>query len=198
MRERGIEIVDVKDKNVLKQIKEIGQGQFSKSWKDKMLDTVRLEPSKNLITSYAEATGQNTAKLTLEKRRLDPNDPTNRYELPIVPRENGGRVWPGQDFLVGERRAEVVRFDRPATIYPSVEAYQQGNGRSTGNGGGLPAGLVQALVQMIGQLHGELARIGSIPPDQILMRNAEAVANAANAGQRGSGYALNTLSEVYG
>jgi hypothetical protein len=134
----------------------------------------------------------------LEKRKLDPNDQINRYSTQIERREFGGAFAAGQAILVGERRAEVVAFDRPGTVYPSVGNFQQAGGRSAGNGGGLPIGLVQALVQMIGQLQGELARIGSIPADEILFRNAESVADAANRGQRGSGNAVDTFGRLYG
>lgn len=38
-------------------------------------------------------------------------------------REFGGRVWPGEAFIVGERRAEVFVPDVPGTIHPDASTY---------------------------------------------------------------------------
>ncbi|MCP9785397.1 phage tail tape measure protein [Cyanobium sp. N5-Cardenillas] len=54
-----------------------------------------------------------------------------------IPRARGGRVRPGQAYLVGERRPEVVEFGGSGYVHPSVGAY-------AGQGGG-PA--VQLTVQ---------------------------------------------------
>ena len=53
-------------------------------------------------------------------------------------REHGGPVWPGQDFLVGERGPELARFDAPATVYPNgtSPAAMPGYGAGAGFGGG--------------------------------------------------------------
>ena len=48
-------------------------------------------------------------------------------------REAGGRFWPGRAFMVGEKRPEVVEFDRPGRIHPSAGAFA----RSGGAGGGV-------------------------------------------------------------
>ncbi len=56
--------VDIKDKNVLKTLKQIGDGTFGRGQSAKRPDdVVQLETSKDVIENYADQTGQNTNKL---------------------------------------------------------------------------------------------------------------------------------------
>jgi len=56
--------VDIRDKNVLKQLKTIGEGAFGKGQAGKHADeVVQIETAKDIIEQYAEQTGQNTDKL---------------------------------------------------------------------------------------------------------------------------------------
>lgn len=52
-------------------------------------------------------------------------------------REQGGPVWPGANFLVGERGPEIARFDSPATVYPNgvIPAAMPGYGAASGGPG---------------------------------------------------------------
>jgi hypothetical protein len=54
------------------------------------------------------------------------------------PRANGGRVLAGMDYLVGERRPEIFRPDRPGRIIPRVPRPAAASSRAiTFNAGGI-------------------------------------------------------------
>jgi hypothetical protein len=191
---KGEYSVDVKDNKLLKEVKGYGVGQFGKDWKNKMTETVRLEPSKDAITRYAEQTNQGTGKLLLEKRKLDPNDQINRYSTQIERREFGGSVVAGVPYIVGERRPELFIPSQNGTIAPSVpravgQAQQQV----------IPVGLFQAILAEIAALRAQMQPVNG---DEFFMaklqRNSEEVARTANQGQRGSGNAVDTFGRLYG
>lgn len=58
--------------------------------------------------------------------------------LSTIARAEGGPVWPGQPFLVGERGPEVVQFASPGTVYPNGQMPPTGATAtgSQGYGGG--------------------------------------------------------------
>ena len=102
------------------------------------------------------------------------SDPRNQFTR----REYGGRVRPGLDYIVGERRPEVFSPDVPGHVYPSVNHYEAARERvaarlraqagasareaataaapagksSQGQGSGVPASLAAAI-------QGTLARV---------------------------------------
>jgi hypothetical protein len=110
--------VAVKDMATLKQVKEIGEQAFGKgNVKKHLLETIRLEQSKELISAYAEQTGQRSSKLVLNRELQDASHPLNNF----VAREFGGPARKGVAHLVGERRAEVFVPGENGHIYPSVQ-----------------------------------------------------------------------------
>ncbi|HYE74317.1 MAG TPA: hypothetical protein VEF04_13345, partial [Blastocatellia bacterium] len=193
--------VDVKDKNVLKQIKEIGKGVFGKTWEDRMRDVVRLEASKEIIAAYAEGTRQNAKGLVLEKELLDPNNKRNQFIRQIEPvkRISGGiipGVTRGFDHIValmdggegvltsrttarigGAGAVDALNAGRADVVPRNIQQAQPGII-------GMPAGLLQALINAIAQFQ-------SIPPGHLLINamneNPGAVANANDEGMKRSG-----------
>lgn len=53
-----------------------------------------------------------------------PNLPGDTPNYENIPRQHGGPVWPGQDFMVGESGPERVRFSSPGYVYPSASPQQ--------------------------------------------------------------------------
>lgn len=49
-------------------------------------------------------------------------------------RASGGPVFPGRDYLIGEKRPEVVRFPSNGWVFPSVQNYATETGASGGGG----------------------------------------------------------------
>src|SRR5436305_4770915 len=81
---------------------------------------VRRVTVKELISQYALSTNQNSS-LAQNMQLKDANNPANNF----IRREFGGRVIPGLDYVVGERRPEVFSPDTPGHIYPSVDHYER-------------------------------------------------------------------------
>lgn len=52
--------------------------------------------------------------------------------LGLKMRANGGPVWPGEPFVVGERGPEIVTFDRPGYVTPN-ESIRSGGGGGSGS-----------------------------------------------------------------
>jgi hypothetical protein len=119
--------IEVKDKQVLQQVREIGKQTFGKEYRRHQLETIRLDDVKSLLTSYAESTGQANNKLIQAKQLSDPFDARNQF----VAREFGGPVLPGIPYLVGERRPEVFVPDRPGRVVPSIAAFTSGQSGSS-------------------------------------------------------------------
>lgn len=77
---RGEYGVDMRDMKMLAQIKGIGEETFGKGQvKKHLLETVRLEPAKELIGQYAESTGQQARGLTLNRELTDPGSVHNQF-----------------------------------------------------------------------------------------------------------------------
>ena len=169
----------MKDKNILKEIKGVGQEKYGKkAWENNMLETIRLDKPKEAISAYAQQTGQKgNGKLILDSTALDPNYAGNQIVAPLQRREFGGPVLAGVPYLVGERRPEVFIPDRSGEIVPSVSQYsQRGNGRSSGSSG--TAALEARIAGLEAALMAFTAKIMGMSPGDIITANPEAVANA--------------------
>lgn len=191
---KGEFAVDVKDNKILKQVKAIGEQVYGKQWKQKKLETIRLDQSKELISAYAQQTGQKgNGKLVLDSVALDPTSANNQIVAPLQRREFGGPVLAGIPYLVGERRPEVFIPDRSGQVVPSVDQYQRGNGRSAGNAG---TGALQAQVAMLAAAVAALtAKIGSMSQGDIITANPDAVAESyLEAISRNNSYGTRALS----
>jgi tape measure domain-containing protein len=108
---------------IQKQVKAIGDQYFNGNGgaKKHELETIKLQQAKELLYSYALQSGQTNSRLVkdfeFERTLGDPYAAANR----IIKRHSGGAVVPFQDYLV--RREEVVRFDQPGQVYPSMADY---------------------------------------------------------------------------
>jgi tape measure domain-containing protein len=174
------------EKEIQKQVKAIGDQQFSGSGgaKRNILGTIKLRPSKESLYEYALSTGQTGSKLVrefeLERNLGNPNFSANRF----VKREFGGRVYPGNDYLVGEKRAEVVRFDSPGTVYPSFSDYTSKAGNGPSNAALLQ--MVQANTVVLMELANAVANLRGIKPGNLIAigasENPQALAQGARRG----------------
>ena len=82
--------IQVKDMKTLSEIKQIGEQSFGRGNVGKhLLETIRLEPAKELLASYAESTGQQS-KLVTQKQLADPNFAGNQFVHRIA-----GGIIPG-------------------------------------------------------------------------------------------------------
>jgi tape measure domain-containing protein len=112
--------IDVKDMQVLQQVKAIGEQSFGKGQVGKhLIETIKLGPVRDLLAQYAESTGQQSGKLVTDAQYLDPNYSGNRFT------RKGGTGEPetgrrGEEMRLGEmgkrgsgevgRAAERVRL----------------------------------------------------------------------------------------
>jgi len=72
--------VDIKDMKVLSQIKAMGEQAFGKGNVGKhLMETIRLDGVKELITNYAEQTGQQAKGLTTNAQYADPDFRENQF-----------------------------------------------------------------------------------------------------------------------
>jgi hypothetical protein len=118
--------INVKDMAVLKSVKEVGEGVFGKgNVKKHLLETIKLDAAKELLSAYAEQTGQNSSKLVTSKQLGDSTNPLNNFAR----REFGGPVIAGVPYLVGERRPEVFVPEMSGHIVPSVSEFMRGGAR---------------------------------------------------------------------
>ena len=113
--------ISVKDKDILKQLKAIGEQYFGKGQAGKNAQaTVRTEEGMNILRAYAESTGQSGLKID----RLnygDENWSGNQFRGQFGGfRARGGHVSAGVSYIVGERRPEVFTPSTSGTISPSV------------------------------------------------------------------------------
>lgn len=171
---KGAYGVDVKDNNVLKQIKEIGKNHFGKDqFPKKHYETVRLEEVKQIVAEYAAATGQNARGLTLARDLQNASNPLNQF----VRREYGGPVTAGQPYIVGEKRAELFVPSRSGTILPSVPRPY----------GGDNSGLERAVAVLADTVAALNEKIEGMPPDAVLAaghrKNPKLIPNAVRAEQ---------------
>jgi TP901 family phage tail tape measure protein len=132
--------VDIKDMAVLSQIKLAGEAQFGKGNVGKHInEVIRLDSAKELIRNYAESTGQDASKLTLNADYSDPNFKGNQF---IRNADSGGS---SSIQSISERlRAQAAS--------PSASAQggsASSNNSSTQGKGGIPAVLMAAIVGVI-------------------------------------------------
>jgi hypothetical protein len=81
--------INVKDMQVLRQVKELGEQVFGKGQVRKHLtDTIRLDSVKQLLQGYAEQTGQTSNRLVTNAQFQDPNFKENNF----VRRITGGPI----------------------------------------------------------------------------------------------------------
>jgi hypothetical protein len=72
--------IDVKDMQVLQQVKAIGEQTFGKGQVGKhLLETIKLGPVRDLLAQYAESTGQQSSKLVTDAQYADPGYSGNRF-----------------------------------------------------------------------------------------------------------------------
>ena len=115
--------IDVKDKEVLKAPKNLGEGMFGKGKVGPNADAVvRSENGMNILRSYAESSHQSGLKID----RLNMGDPDwkgNDFRQQFGGfREAGGPVEAGRPYIVGEKRPELFIPKQDGTILPSVPA----------------------------------------------------------------------------
>jgi TP901 family phage tail tape measure protein len=81
--------IQVKDMKLLEQVKGLGEGVFGKgNVRKHLVETVKLEPVKELLQNYAEATNQKSSKLATNAQLQDPGNEQNQF----VRRLMGGLV----------------------------------------------------------------------------------------------------------
>ncbi|MGC2239107.1 MAG: hypothetical protein WA584_23330 [Pyrinomonadaceae bacterium] len=143
--------VNVKDKNVLKQLKAIGESSFGKGQAGKRAsDVVQLEQSKNLLREYAEQTGQSSDKLDGDEFFSESN-PNNQYTSAPVS-------------LTSKIRSSYSDSADASAISASVSA-----SRSSSNSDGA---MVRQLMQMVNdmtEMVGEFTgRVKGMSPGEVL------------------------------
>lgn len=163
--------INVKDKSILKQLKQIGEGYFGKGAVGKnAVATVRTEEGMNILRAYADATGQSGLKID----RLnfgDPNWKGNQFRSQFGGfREFGGDVRRGMSYIVGEKRPEVFVPHVNGTIMPSAA-----NMTATAGSGELIAVISRQNViigQMEETLHQFANRLEGISAGQVVRMGA--------------------------
>jgi hypothetical protein len=204
---KGEYAVDVKDMKTLSEIKAIGEQSFGRGKvKAHLLETIRLEPSKEIIQAYAESTGQNS-KLTLNKEYGDAASKENNFVRRLsggfVDAARRGRDWvhavlDGGEYVLNSNATERVGVDAmdalnsgDAVVVPRapvqrldggyVPASSGSQSSSSSNGGGSSSIGVTAIMGVLGQLAEQIARISSMPAGQVLAIGAEENPGAVGA-----------------
>ena len=121
--------LDVKDMNVLSQVKAIGESAFGKGHvRQHVAEVVRLEPSKELLAQYADSTGQTNSALVKNRELQDAANPQNQFTR----RAMGGPVSAGVPYIVGDRGPrqywEVFVPQQSGHIMPSLDEYEATHG----------------------------------------------------------------------
>lgn len=166
--------ISVKDKSVLKQLKEIGEGYFGKGQAGKNARAVvRTEEGMNILRAYAEETGQSGLKID-RMNYGDENWSGNQFKSKFGGfRAMGGNVQPGNWYVVGERGPETFTPTTSGTITP--------------NGGASPE-MLGALADAVYQLKDEIGKLSTKPAGVIVREGAphaqDAIAAANNASNR--------------
>jgi hypothetical protein len=193
--------IDVKDNSILKQIKTLGDQGYGSASKH-IQETIALEPVKELLSNYAQTTGQKTS-LTTDKQLSDPSFKANQFQY----REFGGPVEKGMSYVVGERRAELFVPDESGFILPSVpqpvrtpkpkgsaqasSSSASGSSQKGSQGSSIPTSMIAALIGALGRVHevmdGFEAEDENALFKRTLKKNSRAVADAVNT-SLGSGY----------
>ncbi len=209
--------ISVKDMQVLKQVKELGEQAFGKGQVSKRIsETIALDQVKELLAGYAESTGQKS-NLVTQKQLTDPNFAGNR----LIAREFGGEVRKGVPYIVGERRPELFIPDESGYILPSVpepprpagprvpSSSTSGGGSpqssNSSGGGGVPPAMVAAHIAALNANTESnkmlLRRVTSMPPGALVAQgineNPNSVVDGLEASTNGS-YKVDTLKRKFG
>ena len=159
--------INVREDKVLQQVKEIGDQVFAGQGGARRheTETIQLDQVKEILANYAEATGQISSSLVVNRRLLDPTNPANQF----IRREFGGSAVAGVPLLVGERRPEVFVPQTNGLIIPSVAQF-------AGQGHGLGAAFTQILNRMtmrveaaMSLLTEQLSRFEAMNAESVLM-----------------------------
>lgn len=176
--------INVKDKNVLKQLKSIGEGYFGKGQAGKnAVATVRTEEGMNILRAYAEDSGQSGLKID----RLnygDVNWKGNQFGSQFGGfREMGGDVRRGIAYVVGEKRPELFVPHVNGTVMPAVP-----NMTATSGNDHISAA-VDRLMQVVGRLDDTVndfgGRINGVSPGNVLMIGARENPNVISEAYNG-------------
>lgn len=159
--------VDVREMRVLQQIKTLGEQSFGRGQVSRhLLDTIRLEPVKQLVQNYAESTGQAARGLLTATQLGDPGWVGNRY---IREADVGvGRQGPGAGASASGRTSN------------SMMGSSSGSGSATrGPGGnGLAPVMVVAWTGLMARIATQLERWEAVPAEQVVANGAGGAAAA--------------------
>lgn len=170
--------IDVKNKEVLKQVREVGKQLYGKNYKKFQLETVKSSQAREILASYADATGQRgNGKLFRERELGDEFNPINRFTAKSLTgkftqgeplkRELGGSIFPGRATLVGERRPELAVFGQPGEIFPSIAQFEKellSTLQARAARGGLLGGQLRQLASQI-EIRSALSSVRSNTPN---------------------------------
>lgn len=157
--------VDVREMRMLQQIKTLGEEAFGRGQvSGHLLDTIRLEPVKELVQSYAESTGQTARGLLTATQLGDPGWVGNRF----IRDAGAGSQGPGAGGSVRGRVSESTfglrNVGGPAT-------------RGPGNNGLVPA-MVAAWTGLMARIATQLERWEAVPAEQVVANGAGGAAAA--------------------
>lgn len=118
--------ITVKDKSVLKSLKQLGETMFGKGNVGKnAAQVVGSDEGQLILRNYAEATNQSSSKIDALYIG-DENWKGNQFRSNFGGfRAMGGPVTAGKSYIVGEHRAEVFTPNTSGAISPSVGGYSQ-------------------------------------------------------------------------
>lgn len=159
--------VDIREMQVLQQIKALGEQAFGRGQVSRrLLDTIRLEPVKQLVQSYAESTGQTARGLITAAQLGDPGWVGNRY---IRGADVGvGSQVPGAGAAVSRRGFSF-----------STSPANGGGSATRGPGdGGLPPVIVAAWTGLMARIATQLERWEAVPASQVVANGASGAAAA--------------------
>ncbi len=164
---RNVYGVDVREMQVLQQIKALGEQAFGRGQvSHRLLDTIRLEPVKPLVQSYAESTGQTARGLLTAAQLGDPNWVGNRFIREAA--SGAGSRRPGAGGAAG----------RSAFDFSLAVANRGGSATRDPGSNGLPPVMVAAWTGLMGRIATQLERWEAVPADQVVANGAGGAAAA--------------------
>ena len=202
----------VKDMAVLKQVKELGEQNFGKGQvRRHLLETIRLDSSKELLQNYAAQTGQSSSKLILNSQYADPNFKENQFIRRltggIVPFMQRGRDYvpalldggeyvvnaqvtarEGQDSLdaLQAGRATIVPRQQAPVVAPATSSGSSSQSGSKGQSSGIPpmmmAAFTGALQQVAEAVERLDAKLKAMSPGDVVTVAADENPNAFTKG----------------
>lgn len=121
--------LNVKDMQTLTAVKQQGEEAFGRGQvKSHLVETIRLDPVKELLAQYAERTGQTSSSLTTNRELQDSSNAANQFTR----RWMGGPVNAGQPYIVGDKGPrqywEVFVPEQSGHIVPSLDEYEASQG----------------------------------------------------------------------